>query len=160
MGRGSLNHEGRPLTSGEVAMLRAVYGNRIPYAEVRVVPHRWTWPFHNDRSMAPNGIMYMPGDDYRSDFASPSVNISHRSTFVHEATHLYQWYVLNQIVWLIGPFDRRYEYTLVPGKRWTDYGLEQMAMIAQDYFLLSHGARRTNGPRYPLSAYAGLLPAK
>lgn len=148
------------MTGGEIAMLRQIYGNRIPYASIKVVPHRWMWPFPNDRSMAPNGTMYLPGDDYRPDFASPSVDLYHKSTFVHETTHLYQWYVLGQTVWLRGPFDRNYDYVLVPGKKWTDYGLEQMAMIAQDYFLLKNGGRPLNKTRYPLSAYAGLMPVK
>ncbi len=66
--------------------------------------------------------------------------------------------MLNQKVWLRGPFDRTYDYQLTPGKKWTDYGLEQMAMIAQDWWLLSRGGPPQNPIAYPLAAYAALMP--
>lgn len=152
--------DGRAMTAGEVAMLREVYGPRLPYAKVRVHARRWSWPFPKDRAMAPDGEMYFPGDGYAADFSAPSVDLARRSTFVHEAAHLYQWYVLRQIVWLRGPFSRTYDYELKPGKAWTDYGLEQMAMIAQDWWLLRHGGRPLNRTPYPLAAYAGLMPVR
>ena len=149
----------RPLTPGEIAMLRSVYGTRIPYEKVKVSPHRWTWPFPQDRSMAPNGNMYFPGKEYVPDFSDPKVDMVRRSVFVHEGTHIFQWYVLQQTVWARGPFSRTYDYTLVPKKPWTSYGLEQMAMIAQDYWLKKHGGPTQNPAQYPMALYDAILPA-
>lgn len=150
----------RPLTEGEMDMLRSVYGVRIPLNKVKVEPHRWMWPFPQNRSMAPNGNMYFPGAEYVDDFSDSSVDIVQRSVFVHEGTHIYQWYVLHQIVWLRGPFQRTYEYNLVPGKAWQKYGLEQMGMIAQDYWLKMNGALTQNRAKYPLALYQAILPAQ
>ena len=87
-------------------MLREVYGDRIPYAKIKLYPHRWAWPFPNDRAMSPNGEMYFPGAEYAPDFSSPRENLAKRSVFIHEGAHIYQWYVLHQTVWVRGPFDR------------------------------------------------------
>lgn len=141
-------------------MLQGVYGNRIPYAKINLFSHRWTWPFSEDRSMAPNGDMYFPGHQYADDFSSPSVNVVRRSVFVHEGAHLYQWYVLRRVVWARGPFARNYDYILVPDKPWKDYGLEQMAMIGQDYWLKKHGGPVQNPAQFPMAAYDALLPAR
>lgn len=79
----------RNLTPGEIAMLREVYGGRIPYSRVKVHPHRLTWPFPNDRAMAPNGELYFPGGEYVADFSAPGVDLAHKSTLIHEGAHLY-----------------------------------------------------------------------
>ena len=153
--------DGRAITNGETAMLRAVYGSRLPYSKVTVYPHRWSWPFPTDRAMAPNGNIYMPGNEYAADFSNPKVDLLLRSTFVHESAHLYQWYVLGRTVWLRGMFDREYEYTLVAGKKWEDYGVEQSAMIAQDWWRLMQGALPLNkNVKYPLAAFAKLMPLR
>ncbi|MGI4878665.1 MAG: hypothetical protein ACRYG4_14390 [Janthinobacterium lividum] len=149
--------EMRKLTPGEIVILRSVYGERITYPEVRVSQHRWFWPLPDDRAMAPNGNIYFPGQTYAADFAAVGASLYNRSVFVHEGAHLYQWYGLGRSVWLRGSFDRDYGYELVPGKRYEDYGLEQMGSIAQDYFTLRSGVRSAT-LKYPLSAYAELLP--
>ena len=150
----------RPMTAGEMDMLRSVDGVRIPFDKVKVESHRWMWPFPQNRSMAPNGNMYFPGADYVDDFSDLSVDLVHRSVFVHEGGHLYQWYILHQIVWLRGPFQRTYDYNLMAGKPWRKYGLEQMAMIAQDYWLKMNGGPTQNPAQYPLSMYQDILPAQ
>ncbi len=147
----------RNLTGGEITLLRSIFRDKIDYAKVRIHSERWTWPFPQDRAMAPNGDAYFPGDEYAPDFSLATVSLSKRATFVHEAAHLYQWYGLRRTVWLRGAFDRNYNYTLVPGKRYEDYGLEQMGSIAQDYYTLREGGRH---PRYTLADYADLLPVR
>ncbi len=81
--------EDRNLTQGEIALLQAVYGPRIPYPRVKVHPHRLTWPLPNDRAMAPNGDLYLPGTKYSPDFAAGDVSLLRKSLFIHEGTHLY-----------------------------------------------------------------------
>jgi hypothetical protein len=55
--------------------------------------------------------------------------------------------------------DGSYTYELVPGKKFSDYGLEQMGDIARDYFYLRHGMRVADSP-YSLKDYAHLLPVR
>lgn len=148
----------RWLSEGETAMLRSVYGDAIPYDRVRVHARRWFWPLSNKRAMAPNGHVYWPGADYADDFAAPDVPLSLRAVFVHEGAHLFQWYALGWTVWLRGPFDRNYDYRLVPGRRFAEYGLEQMGMIAQHHFTLARGGRI--GLPYAAADYAALLPVR
>ena len=149
----------RVLTRGEIDLLRSVYGATITYDKVRVHSERWAFVFPNDRAMAPNGDVYFPGDDYAEDFSSPHVSLEKRSVFVHEGAHLYQWYGLGWIVWARGPFDRDYDYKLVPGKAYEDYGLEAMGMIAQHYFILRSGGKLRDSS-YVLADYANLLPVR
>ncbi len=154
--------DGRPLTAGERMMLSSVYGHRIPYAKVTVFARRWMWPFPNNRSMAPNGNMYMPGNDYADDFSKRGVSLYHRGVFIHEGAHLYQWYVLGWKVWAIGPFARNYDYKLIPGQAYDKYGLEQMGMIAEHYYVLRHGGHPADIPdrSYTAESYAALLPVR
>ena len=154
--------DGRPLTLGEIGMLREVYGNRIPVTRVRIYAHRWMWPFPTDRAMAPNGSMYMPDRNYAADYSAPGVNLYHKGVFIHECAHLYQWYVLSWNVWARGPFDRTYTYELVPGRKFVDYGLEQMGMIAEHYYVLKHGGRPGDLPdsSYTVENYASILPVE
>lgn len=144
----------RPLTSGERTLLQSVFSNWIDYDRVRIHSERWAPVFPNDRAMAPNGQVYFPGAEYAPDFSVAS--FAKRATFVHEGTHLYQWYGLNQTVWLRGPFQRNYDYRLTPGKAFQDYGLEQMSMIAQHYYVLREGGRISLP--YTLADYQTMLP--
>ena len=154
--------DGRALTTGERAMLTQVYGYRIPFNKVLVFPRRWTWPFPTNRSMAPNGNMYMPGRNYASDFSAPTATLYHKGVFIHEGAHLYQWYVLGWVVWARGPFARNYDYRIIPGQPYEKYGLEQMGMIAEHYYVLKHGGRPADLPdkSYSAASYAKLLPAR
>ena len=147
----------RKLTIGEVALLRSVYADKIDYTKVRIHSERWARVFPNDRAMAPNGEAYFPGAEYAADFSSAATPLVKRATFVHEGAHLYQWYGLGRIVWARGPFARNYDYTLIPGQKYEDYGLEQMGMIAQHYYILREGGRVSN---HQAGDYVGLLPVQ
>lgn len=151
--------DGRPLTSGERRMLQTVFSNHIRFDEVRIFSRRWIWPFPKDRAMAPNGNIYFP-DRYEPDFSAGSVGLPRKALFVHESTHLYQYYELGWSLIARGPLDRNYEYTLERGKRFRDYGLEQMGMIAQHYFTLRSGGTLPRGVDYSLRDYAPMLPVK
>ncbi len=62
----------RPLTPGEVAMARLVFGDAIDYATVRVHARGYL-PFGLQPSrtaMAPNGNLYFPRASYRDDFSA------------------------------------------------------------------------------------------
>jgi hypothetical protein len=63
-----------------------------------------------------------------------------------------RWYLL----FARHPFCR-YDYTLVPGKRLTAYGIEQQAMIVQHAFMLRRGGRRARRGRQGGLCTAGAL---
>jgi hypothetical protein len=146
----------RQLTVGEIAMLRSVFKDTIQYDKVRIHSERWAFVFPGDRAMAPNGEIYFPGATYEADFAAATVSLARKAVFIHEGTHLYQWYGLGQTVWARGPFDRNYDYALVPGRTFQEYGLEQMGMIAEHYYTLLHRGRI--GLPYTLADYQAILP--
>ncbi len=70
------------------------------------------------------------------DFSS--ADISGRSWFIHEVTHVWQY---QQGINVYGAaLDRRYDYKpLTPGRSFQGYGLEQQGDIVQDYYLIRSG---------------------
>ncbi|TVV77246.1 hypothetical protein [Sphingomonas solaris] len=140
-------------------MIDAMFGTTRGIASARIFPFNFWWPYPNDRAMTPDGSIYFPRRDYRDDFSAPTVSISLRALFLHEATHLYQTYVLGYYLMLSGPFDRNYEYTLVAGKRLEDYGIEQMGQMVQDYYRLIHGVSILGGVYMP-DDYRDALPVR
>lgn len=147
----------RPLTGGEIALARSVFGNAIDYQRVRIVRGRW-WPFQpRNTAMAPDGNIYFHpnGPLWSPDFASEPLH--RQGLFIHEMTHVWQaqkggrWYL---------PLTRhpfcRYRYTLGPGRPFRRYGIEQQAEIVRHIFLLRRGFPAPNA--LPLAALEALIP--
>lgn len=127
---------GRPLTPGERALARPLFGDAIDYDRVRLHRRKW-WPFQpRGVTMAPDGhIWFHPeGSAWRDDFAAAPQSL--QAHFIHEMTHVWQaqrggrwWLVLMR-----HPFCR-YGYRLKPGKRFARYGVEQQAEIVRRAFI-------------------------
>jgi len=150
---------GRRLTQGELAEIQWMFGVVPGIERARIFPYNFWWPYPNDRAMTPNGNIFFPSQDFRDDFSLGNVPIALRALFMHEATHLYQWYALHMWVWVRGPFERNYNYVLEKGKPLRAYGLEQMGQIVQDYYRLRHGVP-VRGISYGLADYADAVPVK
>lgn len=144
----------RSLTQGEIALLKSVYSNTITYASVKVHNYKAYFFQPDDVAMTPDGEIYFPDKHYKQDFSAST--ISDKAWFVHEGAHLYQFYSLKWNIKLRGIVDRDYNYTLVKGKKFQDYGLEQQGDIAEEYYKLREGYRITKP--YHLSDYATILP--
>ena len=57
--------QSRPLTDGEIALARSMFGEAIDYQRVRIVRGKW-WPFqHKGVVMAPTGNVHFHPDDPR-----------------------------------------------------------------------------------------------
>ncbi|MXO90238.1 vgr related protein [Pontixanthobacter aquaemixtae] len=134
----------RPLTAGEIALAKTVFGTAIDYAEVRI--HRRKWAFFQPRrvTMAPRGhIHFHPrGNSYCDDFSTEGM--IRQGLFIHEMVHVWQaqtkgrwWLVFNRMPW------DRYDYSLKPGWPLTKYGIEQQAEIVKHAFWLRNGLRVT-----------------
>jgi hypothetical protein len=86
--------DARPLTAGEKRLVQSIFGHGSDYARATIHAHNYWWPFPNDRAMAPDGNIYFAKGEYHDDFSLATVPLDHRATFVHEAAHLYQYWVL------------------------------------------------------------------
>jgi len=145
----------RPLTPGETALARTVFGNAIDYARVRI--HRRKWAFFQPRHivMAPMGhIHFHPeGSRYRDDFAA--ADLQSQALFIHEMVHVWQhqrgiFLPLRRLPWA------RYDYVFTPGRPLARYGIEQQAMLVQHAFQLRHGGAVPGAP--PPAQIEAILP--
>lgn len=130
----------RPLTGGEIALACSVFGDAIDYARVTIRRRKW-FPFQPRHiTMAPRGhIHFHPlGDAYCEDFGRQP--LARQGLFIHEMVHVWQaqtrgnWHLIMR-----RPFSRRYDYSLKPGWRLEQYGIEQQAEIVRHAFLLRNG---------------------
>ena len=145
--------DARPLTPGEIALARSVFGDAIDYSKIRLVKRKW-WPFHpKNAAMAPSGnIHFHPhGKLWSEDFSAEPLH--RQGLFIHEMTHVWQAQTRGRLYLPLmrHPFCR-YRYRLVPGRPFHRYGLEQQAEIVRHVFLARHGGKP------PLCPPASLLP--
>lgn len=128
----------RPLTPGEIALVKSVFGSAINCSDVRIKRRKW-FPFQPRKvTMAPNGHLHFhpDGDAYCEDFdAAP---LSRQGLFIHEMTHVWQHQTGIFLPLRRHPFCR-YTYSLKPGAALTSYGIEQQAEIVRHAFLLRNG---------------------
>ena len=80
----------RPLTTGEIALARTVFGDAIAYDRVRVNHHKWIFFQPRHIVMAPMGSLHFNphGDLYCDDFGAASQRL--KGLFIHEMTHVWQ----------------------------------------------------------------------
>jgi hypothetical protein len=147
--------QSRPLTEGEIALARSVFGEAIDYAKVRMVRGKW-WPFQpKGVVMAPTGnIHFHPGDPHwAEDFSK--VPLEQQGLFIHELTHVWQSQTRGRfyLPMMRHPFCR-YSYDLVPGRAFDRYGLEQQAEIVRHAFLARKGVRFASVPDPSLLPFA------
>ena len=129
---------------GEVELVHELFGTAIDTSMVTIRRRKWWW-FHPRRAtMAPTGHLHFhpDGTSYCDDFSQASPSL--QGHFIHEMTHVWQsqtrcrWYVP-----LLGAVERKYAYTLKPGKQLTSYGIEQQAEIVSHAFMLRRGWKVT-----------------
>ncbi len=147
----------RPLSGGEVALARGVFGDAVDFSKVTIRRRKW-FPFQPRRvTMAPRGHLHFHplGEAYCDDFATAAPG--RQGLFIHEMTHVWQtqrkgdWYLLlHRMPW------STYKYRLRPGWRLDNYGIEQQAEIVRHAFLLGRGL--TIAGAAPLAQYLALMP--
>ena len=130
----------RPLTPGEVALCRSMFGEAIDYRRVRLIEGKW-WPFHpRGAAMAPMGNIWFHPDrgGWSDDFASEPLR--RQAYFIHEMVHVWQAQKGGRfyLPLMRHPFCR-YCYVLEPGKPFDRYGIEQQAEIVAHRFLADRG---------------------
>lgn len=147
----------RPLTPGEIALARSVFGDAIDYTPVRIRRRKF-FPFHPRKvTMAPRGHLHFhpAASHYCDDFAKAV--LAQQAHFIHEMTYVWQtqtlgeWYLITRRhLWC------RYDYAIKPGWKLAQYGIEQQAEIVRHTFMLRRGAAITGAP--PLALYETILP--
>jgi hypothetical protein len=146
----------RPLTSGEVALARSIFGEAIDYAAVTVQRRKFFPLQPRGVTMAPMGSLHFhpAAPHYCDDFAAVSLN--KQAHFIHEMTHVWQAQTLGRwyLVLRRHPFCC-YDYVLRPGWPLARYGLEQQAEIVRHAFLLREGDVVAGAPS--LKAYDAIL---
>lgn len=131
----------RSLTAGEIALARSIFADSIDYAPVQLVRRKW-WPFQpKNVAMAPMGhIHFHPcGHLWSEDFSQEPLHM--QGFLIHELTHVWQAQTRGRfyLPLMRHPFCR-YRYTVVPGRPFGRYGLEQQAEIVRHWFLSRNGA--------------------
>ena len=142
----------RPLTTAEAALTASVFGTSIDTARTSI-RHRKFWMFHPWWvTMAPDGHIWCHpnGFDWCGDYAAEPLGM--RAHFIHEMTHVWQVQQGRNLV-IARPPLARYGYSLVPGKTFTHYGIEQQACIVADAYRL-----REARDAAALAPYALMLP--
>ena len=145
----------RPLTAGEVALARSVFGDAIDYGQVQLVRRKW-WPFQpRNTVMAPTGnIHFHPHDDlWSEDFAGEPLH--RQGLFIHEMTHVWQSQTRGRfyLPLMRHPFCS-YAYRIEEGRPFDWYGLEQQAEIVRHRFLADRGAKLPQCPPASLLPFA------
>jgi len=132
------NRDGRPLTAGEIALAKSMFGNAIDYQVVRIRRRKWAFFQPRETVMAPRGnIHFHPlGTRYCEDFAAAA--LADQGLFIHEMTHVWQHQRGLFLPLVRHPFCR-YAYEFVPGRPLKRYGIEQQAEILRHAFLLRNG---------------------
>lgn len=139
--------QNRPLTPGEIELVRSVFGDAIDYHQVRLVKGKW-WPFHpRNAAMAPMGDIYFHPDCgvWSDDFSKEP--LGRQGFFIHEMTHVWQTQTRGRfyLPLMRHPFCR-YSYELKAGKPFARYGIEQQAEIVTHAFLARHGVHLAQVP--------------
>ena len=145
----------RPLTEGEVALARSVFGEAVDYGRVRLIRGKW-WPLQpRGIVMAPTGNIHFHPQDPRwsEDFSKSALEL--QGLLMHELTHVWQAQTRGRfyLPLMRHPFCR-YAYDLVPGWTFDRYGLEQQAEIVRHAFLARHGVRFAVVPDRSLLPFA------
>ncbi len=143
--------QSRPLTAGEVACCRKLFGDAVDYARVRIHGRGWFWFGLQLRhtAMAPDGHVWYRPEDYRDDFTrEPAWRLL---WFMHEMVHVWQVQLGYPVKWRGAlRLGLTYRYELDPAKRLGDYNMEAQGDLLADWFALrwlaAPGAMRQ--PRY------------
>jgi hypothetical protein len=133
----------RSLTAGEIRISRTVFGALIDYDRVKVMNHPYLPWQPVGILMAPNGYIHLKNADYCEDFSCMS--LAYQAVFIHEMAHIYQYQrhekvllkgaILQSAFYLSFGRYNPYQYTLIKGKAYFDYNIEQQGDIAKDIFL-------------------------
>ncbi|WP_343055233.1 vgr related protein [Sphingomonas aerophila] len=144
----------RKLTEGEKRLARSVYRDSINLDAVEVRRKKWAFFQPRHVAMAPSGHIHLHPDSplWTEDFSHGGLGT--RGLFIHELCHVWQTQRGVYLPLARHPFCR-YSYTIKPGWRFQQYGLEQQAEIVRHAYLLREGYTVPGAPS--LGLYDSIL---
>lgn len=150
----------RFLTSGEMALLRPIFADTLPYNDQIIGDNSSEWGGYWN-SITPHNIPRLAKPIWTYDFSRAS--FGDRWIFIHEMTHAWQWYhggnnVLSAAgLWMRygSDYDSAYDYNFDDGNSLFDFNFEQQACIVADYWYVSNGLvpQNAKGMRADLRTY-------
>jgi hypothetical protein len=160
----------RSITAGEYTLLNTIFGQTLPYDTLGVDTNDGNWGGAGN-SITPWGTPYMSNQIWANDYSLPT---SDTWTFVHEMTHVWQYYhgidpVTGFAAMLVTSLPAQiatsfgvsagYKYDLTSSNDFTAYNTEQQASIVADYWAVSNGqnARECTISNPQASSYLGLI---
>jgi RHS repeat-associated protein len=156
----------RSLTDAEIDLARTLFGGKVAYSRTGVDYGRWAWWQPEGREMTPDGIIHTGGQtisDYTVAGAKPKWSyglLAQQGILIHELVHVWQYQRGVNVV-LKGLY-RNYAYAGPNfGKlAFSDYGIEQQAQMAEDYYYLRNGSTSATvpTPTPSLSTYEKIIP--
>ena len=136
----------RSLTDGEKSLLRPIFEITLPLEVMQVSRNDMKWG-GADNSITPGDTPFMAKSVWSTDYSSSSVSDDDRGTFIHECVHVWQFYhgvtklsAIKLFVWYRSDYQpNAYRYDLSGNDDFTDYNMEQMAAIIEDWWrILNH----------------------
>lgn len=145
---------GRPLTTGEQALARSIYRDALDLSSVTVRRRKWAFFQPRQVAMAPTGHIHFHPDSelWSEDYSKAGLALA--GLFLHELCHVWQTQRGVYLPLARHPFCR-YHYTIKPGWKLPQYGLEQQAEIVRHAYLLREGYSVPGAPS--LSVYESIL---
>ena len=146
----------RPLTQGERALAREMFGDALDLAPVRILacPPGWNRTFVAGRWFRRDWIVY-PAKDALTDYADAP--LSNQATLIHELTHVHQAQTGANLLFAklkAGDSRAAYAYHLSGERPWAALNIEQQATLVEHLFL----ARRGIATPWPAETLARLAP--
>lgn len=135
---------GRPLTTGEISLLRPYFNNRVDYSKIKVINVGIP---ETHFTVTPNGKIFFSGNNYRDDYSQLPDTAGLKWVFIHEICHVWQFqhgYFIKVNASLMGShggyrgdYPPAYKYNFFDTPlHFKDYNLEQQASIIEHYAIL------------------------
>ena len=126
-------------------MAASVFGTAIDWTRMRFRIGKWYILQPAWITMSPDGNIWLHPNSaaWREDYAAAPLWL--RGHIMHELTHVWQYQQGVNLVLRRHPFCR-YGYTFVPGRAFSDYGLEQQAELVRHTYLAQQGCPQTGKP--------------
>lgn len=152
-----------PVTPGESALLKAIFGSSFSTADLRknyidYSAQDGAWRTRNETTLAyvsardKNDIYFLSPDDQKRDYSRTQEMDGSPHTFIHEAVHIWQNRTGSR-----AKHCKTYSYTLTSRSQFSDFCDEQQAEMVADYAVLFLDKNSVSLAMSDLEEYGQLL---